>query len=49
MTSWTDFVALVADASDWEDVEVNKTAPDEVKPDQGGGTALADDDEWEDV
>lgn len=48
MTSWSDLVAPVADASDWEDVEV-KTAPDEVKPDPGAGTVLADDDEWEDV
>lgn len=46
MTSWTEHVALVADASDWEDVEV-KIASD-VKPDHGG-TVPADDDEWEDV
>ena len=39
---------LAADASDWEDVEV-KAAPDEVKTEQGYATALADDDEWEDV
>ena len=39
---------LTADASDWEDVEV-KPAPDEVKPEAVGASALADDDEWEDV
>lgn len=48
MTSRTELVVLDADASNWEDVEV-KTTADEVKPDQGGGTVLADEDEWEDV
>ncbi|KAL3159245.1 hypothetical protein ABBQ32_011215 [Trebouxia sp. C0010 RCD-2024] len=36
------------DGGDWEDVEI-KAAPDEVKPEAVGTTALADDDEWEDV
>ena len=36
------------DLDEWEDVEV-KAAPDEVKSESKGASALADEDEWEDV
>ena len=37
-----------ADLDEWEDVEV-KAAPDEVNPQINGASALADEDEWEDI